>query len=104
MQAAALESLGLLPCIKVVGKQIEYHCINIMKKLNLLVAVTALGSQLKAQTPYKERAEEMFSCVGPLSGTAIWTLSEYYPSEHKPNLTYLMTQTSRLRRSLIYGR
>lgn len=63
-----------------------------MKKLNLLVAimvVTAFSSQLKAQTPYKERAEEMFQLVWDLYRVPQYGLfSEYYPSEHKPNLTY----------------
>lgn len=63
-----------------------------MNKFNLLVAiivVTAFSSELKAQTLYKERAVEMFQLVWELYRVPQYGLfSEYYPSEHKPNLTY----------------
>ncbi|ULB33529.1 AGE family epimerase/isomerase [Proteiniphilum propionicum] len=63
-----------------------------MKKLNLLVAimvVTAFSSELKGHTTYKEKAVEMFQLVWDLYRVPQYGLfAEYYPSEHKPNLTY----------------
>lgn len=63
-----------------------------MKNFYLIIAIYAglvFSTQLKANTPYKDKAVDMFHLVWELYRVPQYGLfAEYYPSEHKPNLTY----------------
>ncbi|MDD4698064.1 MAG: glycoside hydrolase family 76 protein, partial [Fermentimonas sp.] len=53
------------------------------------MVVTAFSSELKGHTTYKDKAVEMFQLAWELYRVPEYGLfAEYYPSKHKPNLTY----------------